>query len=118
VAGELHHQIAGETMRAFHENGSRSVSEDTLQDLRETRALADRVCAADCRVVKGVDDLETRPFGVNLDGRELALVAVLIRAGVCLARGPQIGDGLPDFPTHFRSPFNYMGANIAQETRL
>jgi hypothetical protein len=44
-----------------------------------------------------VDDLVTRRLGVGFDGGALALVAVLICADVRAARGPEIGDGLPNF---------------------
>jgi hypothetical protein len=55
------------------------------------------------RIVKGLDDLVARGSGVGVDGRALALVAILVRADVCAARGPQIGDGLPYFLTHLAS---------------
>ena len=82
MARELHHEVASEAVRALHDDRPRAVAHQALQHLREARAGANGVCAADRRVVEGVDDLVARRFGVSLDGRALALVAVLVRADV------------------------------------
>ena len=50
--------------------------------LREAGTGTDGVRAANRSIVERLDDLEARRFGVSLDGRALAFVAVLVRANV------------------------------------
>jgi len=58
------------------------VSEQALEHRCEAWTVADRVCAADRRVVERLDNLVARSFGESLDGGALALVAILVRADV------------------------------------
>jgi hypothetical protein len=106
VAGELDHQIAGESVRTLDDDRPRAVAHQALQHLREAGPLADRISPAYRRVVKGLDNFVARRPSVGLDGRSLAFVAVLVRADVRAARSPQIGDGFPDFLAHLRSSLN------------
>jgi hypothetical protein len=72
VARELHHEVASKAVRALHDDRPRAIAHQALQHLREAGTGADGVCAADCRVVKRLDDLVAGRFGVSLDGHALA----------------------------------------------
>ena len=71
-----------------------------LEHLGEAGTPADRVRAADRRVVELVDDLVTRRLGVGVDCGALPLVAVLVRAGVGERACAQIGDSFRDVLGH------------------
>ena len=82
MAGELHHEVAGEAVRAFDNYCPRAVAEEALQHSREAWTVADGVRATHRRIIEDLDDLVSRGLGVCLDRRALALVAVLVRANV------------------------------------
>jgi hypothetical protein len=82
MAGELHHEVAREAVRAFDNDRPRTVAEKPFQHFRKAWTVADRVRAAHCRIVEDLDDLVACGLGVRFDRRALALVAILVGANV------------------------------------
>jgi hypothetical protein len=101
LADELHHRVAGKSVRALDEDDPRPIAEEPLQHRLKARAVVDRFRAACGHIVVGSDDLVIRSLGVGLDGGLLALQVVLIRLNIRRRGGPQIGNGLPQPITHF-----------------
>jgi hypothetical protein len=92
VASNLHHEVAGEAVRALDDDRARPVGHQAIEHFRKARPVGDVVRAADRRIIERGDDLQTRCLGVSLERCELAFVAVLIDADVGAARCPELGD--------------------------
>jgi len=82
VAGELHHQVTGEPIRALHDDGPCAVRQQGGEHFGKAGAIGDRTRAADGLIVELSDDVEAGRLGVRLDRRALPLVAVLVRPNV------------------------------------
>ena len=72
LCGFAHHEVTGEALGTFHYDGPRAVAHQAFEHLREARALAYRIRAADRCVVERLRDLVTRSLGVGFNGGALA----------------------------------------------
>ena len=108
MAGELHHEVAGETVWALDNDGPRSIAQKPLQHFHKAGPVGHGVCATHRRIIERVDDLQPRQLGVGVDAGELALVAVLV--------GPDVRLALPVLETRlydreaFRAIFSFGGS--------
>ena len=78
MAGELHCQVAGESIRAFHNDRADAIAGDTVQHSHEARALRNDVCASHGLIVEPVNDDHAGRLGIALDCLSLARLAVLV----------------------------------------
>ena len=92
----LRHQVASETAGVFNDHDADAVAFDAIEQAVEAGTRLDRVSAGDGRIIKEIvrGDFEAGALCISDDCLALPLLAVLIRANVCGARGPKICDRL------------------------
>ena len=79
----LRHQLAGEPRCVLDNDRPDTIVLDPIQQGREAGADLNRVRTSHCGIVELIDQHESCPLGVALNGSPLSLVAVLVGPDIC-----------------------------------